>query len=99
MRPSSAYWIWFFDRLTMPIIAIGFVLIAVPLMQALGRRQTGDQRLMIGISIAFAYFIFDGVLKTVAEGGGIPVIMAVGLPIALLLGLGIHLNLEAERAK
>jgi len=99
VRPSTAYLIWFFDRLTMPIVAIGFVLIAVPLMQALGRRRTGDRSLMIGIAIGFAYFIFDGVLKTVAEGGGIPVTMAVGLPIALLLGLGVHLNLEAERVK
>jgi lipopolysaccharide export LptBFGC system permease protein LptF len=68
-------------------------------MQTLGRRQTGDQRLMMGIAIGFAYFIFDGVLKTVAEGGGVSVPMAVGLPILLLLGLGIHLNLETERVK
>ncbi|MEL6825052.1 MAG: LptF/LptG family permease [Pseudomonadota bacterium] len=99
VRPSTAYLVWFFDRLTMPIIAIGFVFVAVPLMQALGRRQTGDQRLMIGIAIGFGYFIFDGVLKTVAEGGGISLPMAIGLPILLLLGLGIHLNLNAERVK
>ncbi len=99
VRPSTAYLVWFFDRLTMPIIAIGFVLVAVPLMQALGRRQTGDQRLMIGIAIGFAYFIFDGVLKTVAEGGGLSLPMAIGLPMLLLLGLGIHLNLNTERVK
>ena len=99
VRPSTAYLVWFFDRLTMPIVAIGFVLVAVPLMQALGRRQTGDQRLMIGIAIGFAYFIFDGVLKTVAEGGGISLPMAIGLPILLLMGLGIHLNLNTERVK
>lgn len=99
VRPSTAYLVWFFDRLTMPIVALGFVLVAVPLMQALGRRQTGDQRLMIGIAIGFAYFIFDGVLKTVAEGGGISLPMAIGLPILLLLGLGIHLNLNTERVK
>jgi lipopolysaccharide export system permease protein len=99
VRPSTAYQVWFFDRLTMPIVAFGFILIAVPLMQTLGRRQTGDQRLMMGIAIGFAYFIFDGVLKTVAEGGGVSVPMAVGLPILLLLGLGIHLNLETERVK
>lgn len=99
VRPSTAYLVWFFDRLTMPIIAIGFVLVAVPLMQALGRRQTGDQRLMIGIAIGFGYFIFDGVLKTVAEGGGIALPMAIGLPMMLLLGLGIHLNLNVERVK
>ncbi|GAB5454710.1 MAG: hypothetical protein Hens2KO_09390 [Henriciella sp.] len=99
VRPSTAYLVWFFDRLTMPLVALGFVLVAVPLMQALGRRQTGDQRLMIGIAIGFAYFIFDGVLKTVAEGGGISLPMAIGLPILLLLGLGIHLNLNTERVK
>ncbi|MDJ0919925.1 MAG: LptF/LptG family permease [Henriciella sp.] len=99
VRPSTAYLVWFFDRLTMPIIALGFLLIAVPLMQALGRRQTGDQRLMIGVAIGFGYFICDGVLKTVAEGGGVSVPMAIGLPIALLLGLGLHLNLSLERVK
>lgn len=98
-RPSIAYRVWFFDRLTMPIIALGFLLIAVPLMQALERRQTGDQRLMIGIVIGFGYFIFDGVLKTVAESGGISLPMAIGLPIMLLLGLGIHLNLRVEQVK
>ena len=99
VRPSTAYLVWFFDRLSMPIIALGFVLVAVPLMQALGRRQTGDQRLMIGIAIGFGFFIFDGVLKTVAEGGGISLPMAIGLPILLLLGLGVHLNLTVERVK
>ncbi|MEM1389819.1 MAG: LptF/LptG family permease [Pseudomonadota bacterium] len=99
VRPSRAYLVWFFDRLSMPFIALGFVLIAGPLMQALGRRQTGDRRLMAGIAIGFAYFIFDGVLKTVAEGGGIPLPTAIGLPIVLLLGLGVHLNLDLERVK
>lgn len=99
VRPSTAYQVWFLDRLTMPIIAFGFVLVAVPLMQALQRRQTGDQRLIIGLAIGFSYFIFDGVLKTVAEGGGVSVPVAIGLPILLLLGLGVHLNLEAERVK
>lgn len=99
VRPSTAYLVWFFDRLTMPIVAIGFALVAVPLMQALGRRQTGDRRLMIGIAVGFGYFIFDGVLKTVAESGGISLPMAIGLPILLLLGLGIHLNLNVERVK
>lgn len=99
VRPSRAYLVWFFDRLTMPIIALGFLLVAVPLMQALGRRQTGDRRLMIGIAIGFGYFIFDGVLKTVAEGGGISLPVAITLPMMLLLGLGIHLNLNVERVK
>ncbi|MEO1323880.1 MAG: LptF/LptG family permease [Pseudomonadota bacterium] len=99
VRPSTAYLVWFFDRLTMPVIAFGFVLVAVPLMQALGRRQTGDQRLMIGIAIGFGYFIFDGVLKTVAEGGGLSLPIAIGLPMGVLLGLGIYLNLEIERVK
>ena len=83
----------------MPLAAFGFVLVAVPLMQQFGRRQSGDQRLIIGIAIGFAYFIFDGVLKTIAEGGGATILMATGLPLLLLIGLGIHLNLEAERTK
>ncbi|MEM6626812.1 MAG: LptF/LptG family permease [Pseudomonadota bacterium] len=99
VRPSTAYLVWFFDRITMPIIALGFVLVAVPLMQALGRRQTSDQRLIIGIAIGFGYIIFDGVLKTVAESGTVSLPMAIGLPIALLLGLGIHLNLNVEQVK
>lgn len=98
-RPSSAYQVWALNRLTMPLVAFGFVLVAVPLMQQFGRRQSGDQRLMIGIALGFAYFIIDGVLKTVAEGGGVSVSMAIGLPLGLLLGLGVYLNLEAERVK
>ncbi|MEM0985259.1 MAG: LptF/LptG family permease [Pseudomonadota bacterium] len=99
VRPSSAYRVWLLDRMTMPIAAIGFVFVSVPLMQQFGRRQTGDRRLIMGIAIAFGYFILDGVLKTVAEGGGVSVMVAVGLPLLLLAGLGIHLNLNAERVR
>lgn len=97
VRPSTAYLVWFFDRLTLPLTALGFVLIAAPLMNVLGRRQTGDRQLLIGIAIGFGYFIFEGVLKAVAEGGGISLPMAIGLPLGLLYALGIHLNLDVER--
>ncbi len=98
-RPFAAYLIWALHRLTMPLVAFGFVLVAVPLMQQFGRRETGDDRLMTGIALAFGFFITDGVLKTVAEGGGVSVLMAIGLPMLLLYGLGIYMNLEAERVK
>lgn len=96
-RPASAYQVWAMNRLTMPIVALGFVLVSIPLMQQFGRRQTGDQALMLGIAIAFVFFILDGVLKIVAESGGVTILTAIGLPIGLLFGLGIYLSLEAEQ--
>lgn len=97
-RPASAYIVWSLNRLTMPLVALGFLIIATTIMQAHGRRQTGDIRLIYGLGIGFGFFIIDGVLKTLAEGGGVSVAMAIGFPLFILFGLGVYLLLEAEQA-
>ena len=97
-RPGASYMVWALNRLTMPIVALGFLMIAVTIMQQFGRRQTGDRHLMYGLALGFGFFIIDGVLKTLAEGGGVSVTIAVGLPILILLIVAIHMVLETERA-
>ncbi len=98
-RPASAYIVWALNRITMPLVAFSFLLIAAPLMQQFGRRQTGDRRLIRGLVIGFSFFIFDGVLKTLAEGGGVTVLSAIGFPLLILLSLGIYMLLESERTR
>ncbi|MDZ4135012.1 MAG: LptF/LptG family permease, partial [Paracoccaceae bacterium] len=40
-QPSSAYRVWFLNRLSLPFVAIGFLMLAVPMMQRFGRRDSG----------------------------------------------------------
>lgn len=97
-KPSSSYIVWSLNRITMPLVALGFLVIAVCLMQQHGRQETGSQRLMWGLAVGFGFFVIDGVLKTLAEGGGVSVAIAIGLPILLLYGYGAYLVLETEQA-
>lgn len=96
-QPSSAYEVWALHRLTLPLAALAFVLVAVALMQRLGRRDTGDLAMIAGLAAGFAFLIVDGVFKTLAEAGGVGAGIAAGVPLGGLLLLGVHLILERER--
>ena len=97
-RPSSSYYVWAINRLTMPLTAFGFLLLAVPLMQRFGRRETGERTMIIGIALGFVFFIFDGVFKTLADGGGIDMFTAIGFPLLGLFIGGTIMLLYAEDA-
>lgn len=96
--PSSAYRVWALHRLTLPLAAFAFLTVAVALMQRLGRRDTGDGAMIAGLLIGFAFLIIDGVFKTMAEAGGMSAGIGVGVPLAGLLALGLHLLLSREHA-
>ena len=95
-RPVSAYLLWLVNRLMMPIQALAFVIIVAPFMHKFGRQEKDGKRLMIGASFGFLFFIIDGVLKTIAEGGGLSISFAIGAPLALILFLGIYMHLDRE---
>lgn len=97
-RPPSAYLLWLVNRLMMPIQALAFVIIVVPFMHKFGRHEKDGKRLMIGATFGFVFFIFDGVLKTIAEGGGVSISFAIGIPLAVIMFMGIYMHLDRESA-
>ena len=90
-RPSAAYRVWFMARLALPLVAIGFLVFAVPLMQHFGRRDSGDLALAGGMLTGFAFMIADGVVKTLAESGTIGAVPAVLMPAGVLASVGLWL--------
>lgn len=98
-RPSGAYQLWALNRFLLPITAIGFLLLAVPVMQVYGRRSNADLAVAAGVAVGFFYMVVDGILKTLAENGSVSPVLAVALPnMALLLG-SLWLALDREIRK
>ncbi|MEQ9505787.1 MAG: LptF/LptG family permease [Hyphomonas sp.] len=98
-RPSSAYLLWALHRLSLPLTCLAFLVLAVPIMQLYGRRDSSDMALAAGVAAGFAFMVIDGVLKTLAENGSFSAILAVALPIIGLLLTGIWLALGREVRK
>jgi lipopolysaccharide export system permease protein len=95
-RPSASYKVWHLKRLSLPFAAIAMLLLAAPIMQRLGRRDTGTVELVIGVGISFIFMIVDGILVTMGSNGAlIPGIAAFGAP-ATLAGIGLYLWLRQE---
>ena len=86
-KPSFAYKFWHAHRVTRPIAAFFLLLVCAGLMQRTGREDTGNKTLIIGISIAFIFLIFDGAMATFAASGGVSVGVAISLPL-IVFGLG-----------
>lgn len=95
-KPRFAYEFWRLHRLTRPLAAFILLLCAVPIMQRVGRQDTGDKALIIGVSVGFIFLIIDGALATFATTGGISVIMAIVSPLLLFALIGIYLCLHTE---
>jgi len=98
-RPSSAYLLWALHRLSLPLAAFAFLILAVPIMQLYGRRDSSDMALASGVAGGFIFMVTDGVLKTLAESGSFSAILAVALPILGLTMAGLWLALGREVQK
>ncbi len=98
-RPSSAYLLWALHRISLPLTCLAFLVLAVPIMQLYGRRDSSDMALAAGVAAGFAYMVIDGVLKTLAENGSFSAVLAVALPIIGLILAGLWLALGREVRK
>ncbi len=95
-KPRFAYEFWRLHRLTRPLAAFVLLLCAVPIMQRVGRQDTGDKALIIGISMGFIFLIIDGALATFATTGGMGVVTAIISPLALFTLIGSYLCIRTE---
>ncbi len=97
-RPSSAYLVWMIDRLSLPVVALGLLILVAPLMQGAGREVTGELAALAALGLGFAYFITDGVFTTLAESGVLNGWTGALGPLAALYIAGTWLVLGAESA-
>ncbi|WP_084399838.1 LptF/LptG family permease [Henriciella aquimarina] len=98
-RPSSAYLVWIIDRLTMPFLAVGLLLLAAPLMQRAGRRETGEVAAVMALGLGFAYLIGDGIFTSMAESGVFNGWVGALGPLIGLFATGLWFALRTEKAK
>lgn len=98
-RPSSAYLLWALNRISLPLTCLGFLVLAVPIMQLYGRRDSSDMALATGVAAGFGFMVVDGVLKTLAENGNFSAVLAVTLPTLALVGAGLWLALQKEERR
>jgi len=86
-KPSFAYKFWHAHRITRPVAAFILLIACAALMQRTGREDTGNKTLILGITMAFIFLIFDGAMATFAASGGLAVLPAIALPL-LVFGIG-----------
>lgn len=98
-NPAFAYDAWRFHRLTRPLAAVVLLFACVPLMQRLGRQDSGELAMVLCLVAGFSYLILDGVMLSFAESGVARPGWAVMLPIGLFALLAVYLNLLKERTR
>jgi len=95
-RPSAAYRVWHLARISLPFSALALLIIAAPIMQRLGRRDSGTGGLIIGVGITFLFMVVDGISKTMGAAGALPVVPAALFFSVLLAGAGLYLWVRQE---
>jgi len=95
-RPSAAYRVWHLSRLTLPLSALALLMFAAPVMQRLGRRDSGTGALIIGIGVTFLFVMFNGIAITMGAAGALPAIPAALFFTVLIGGVGMYLWLRQE---
>lgn len=95
-RPSVSYQVWQFKRIGLAFSAMAMLMLAAPVMQRLGRRDSGTKELIIGVGISFLFMIVDGIMATMGANGAVPPFVA-ALGASILLGaIGLYLWLSQE---
>lgn len=95
-KPSFAYKFWHAHRITRPLAAFLLLIACAALMQRTGREDTGVKTLIIGITMAFIFLIFDGAMATFAASGSVAVLPAIALPLLVFGVGGTYLLLRTE---
>lgn len=95
-RPSAAYRVWHIARVSLPFTAFALLLFAAPIMQRLGRRDSGTGALIIGIGVTFLFMMINGIAITMGAAGALPILPSALFFSVLLAGTGVYLWLRQE---
>jgi len=95
-RPSFAYEFWWLHRLTRPLGILILLAACVAIMQRVGRQDTGDRALIVGIATGFVFLIIDGAMATFAGSGAISPMIAIILPLFIFALIAAYMMTQAE---
>ena len=95
-RPSVSYQVWRLKRLGLPFSAVALLLLAAPIMQRLGRRDSGTPELILGVGLTFIFMIVDGIMVTMGSNGAVPAFIAALGASIVIAAVGLYLWLRQE---
>ena len=96
IRPAFVYEAWWHKRISLVLAAWLMMAVCVPLAARYRRGGAVGYMFGAGVSIGFAYFIFDGISMTIGEMGLAPPWAAAWIPVAALALLTAALAMRAE---
>ena len=82
-RPSFAYRFWYLHRITRPLAILVLLACCVAIMQRVGRQDTGDRALIIGIATGFLFLIVDGAMATFSASGAVLPWVGIAFPMVV----------------
>lgn len=89
---SDAFWLAFWVKLFTPLTAVGMLMIAVPLVLTSNARSGGTgQRILVGVMIGVAFFVFNRVINQMGIIYGITPVLSAGLPSMLVIAASVVL--------
>lgn len=89
VRPTYFYETWLQKRIALPVSSILMILLAAPVALSFGRRDRGvASGMAIGFGLGFLYFITEGLVLSLGEGGAVPPFFAAWLPPLLFASIG-----------
>lgn len=96
-RPKSAYEVWFYSRLALPIAALGFLIVTVSVMQTFERNAKPEMILACGMAGGIVYSVLDSITNSLPDVSAFDPAVAALMPVAALLLAGLFLALWHAR--
>lgn len=93
-RASSDYLVWLYGRAGVPLMAFGFLMITVFVMQQFGRDPKPEIALVIVMGGGFLFAVASNISKTLPERAGTDPAFAALAPVACVLIVGLCLSLR-----
>lgn len=96
IKPTYVYETWRYKRLSLFLSSFLMIALCVPLASRFRRGGGIGMFFIVGVGLGWAYFIVEGVARTMGELGFVPPWMSVWVPVAALAALTTSMTLKAE---
>ena len=89
---SSAFWLAFWVKIFTPLMAIGMLLIAIPLVLTSHHRggSTG-QRILVGVIIGISFYVVNRIANHMGVIYGVPPVLSAGIPSVVVISIAVIL--------